>query len=311
MSYLFIKLQWQPNPVQTFLIYSDTVSGDITRKEIKIGDEIQIRVLNKGLCIGGEVEKGKYRSCIQNQMHSSEKSETYKTNPSVRNHRCLLCVRSDFFLCRSTCTGVICNPSSPRAKELCTPPNTAVYVTNIAGIDKVGVSLSVKRRWLEQGSDVATKIALLPGLEARAVEQEVNRALPVKLQVSSKKKRSNLKLENFNSDEFRKLVEEALSIAKGVQNEKHIQGKVFENPDIIYLEEYFGNLGEIPSYVQHFDLSPNKEAGGKIVAIKGALLIIKSGNYYYTLNTKELIGCEIEFINNAQVESQFSLDEWF
>ena len=54
------------------------------------------------------------------------------------------------------------------------------------------------------------------------------------------------------------------------------------------------------------------EFGGIIVAVKGPLIIVQQGIYYFALDTKQLVGRTIEFLEReANMPGQTSLDEWF
>lgn len=353
-KYIFYKLVWQIDPVQSILHYIEKGTSNIIKKPIKIGDNINIKFGSTHYCIGTELDKGIRVSCIKNhqlaeirkvmnlfkskymteynyktldELESDQKfaklfqDEKLKRKKEIEEKitsenkinpphlQCYYCSQKDFFRCRIICMGNECNPSSPRAKKLCEPSNTGVYLTSIAGKLKVGVSLNTKRRWLEQGSDFATKIVELPGLEARRLEQEIGQNFDLKLQIRNTDKINEIKGNDDGGKEIEELVHRTEKNVDYILN--IVDGEKFENPLIEDLRKHYGQL-EFDTPLQEIDPKINKEFGGKIVSIKGSLIVVKNGIYYYALDTKKIISLVFEFMEReAKIKSQTSLSEWF
>ena len=63
---------------------------------------------------------------------------------------------------------------------------------------------------------------------------------------------------------------------------------------------------------QNIDINPTNSFGGKIIAIKGSILVTQLGKYYYSINLRSMINREFEFLQNPpQIETQSFLDQWF
>ncbi len=310
MSSLFIRLKWSADPVQVSVISSNFETGQIQYQKLTVGEERYFRIVGGKFCIGSEVDRGKWISCIQNRISKGLEPVNEKLETGLQ---CSICQTSDFFACRMTCTGAFCRPSSERAFQLCQPPETMVYLTTIGDKNKVGVSLNGKKRWLEQGSDYATWVVKLPGLEARAVEHRVARELGLALQVSSKYKQGIIHRNSQQNkmDELSKAIPAVVDITQQIMREQNVPAVFNEEVKILDLTPYYGQLDSIDKPVQEIEITENSEFGGKIVAIKGAFVIFEKEGYYYSLNCKKIEGYVFEEISNASIETQFSLDDWF
>ncbi len=304
MKYLVSKLQWTLNPVKPLVYYTDLQSGEVIKKELKVGEMFGIRVGRGKFCVGSETDKG-WVSCMQT---------TGDEKPRVvfKGVQCNTCSGVDMFACRRTCTGNVCFPSSPVVKDYCQPPRTAVYLTEVGRVFKVGVSMSYLRRWIEQGSDYGYLVAMLPGLEARAVEQMVSKELGIKQQVGSKRKFESFK--QRSPEEFKMMLEENLQSVKSIFEEvvarSGVDGEFFGDGPLVDLGKYYGKI-DMVDRLQEFEVIEGAEFGGEIVGVKGAYLVVKSGMYYFAVSMKKIAGWEVEFVENAKNKGQASLDEWF
>ena len=303
MNYLVSKLQWKSSPVEVYIYLTNLNTGDIEKRKLEVGDTFNIRVGKGKFCVGAAM--GEWVSCMHNTGQD-------KPNMVFTGNQCSTCNRSDMYNCRRTCIGIICLPSSPEVKELCQPAKTTVYLTDVGGVFKVGVSINHIRRWVEQGSDYGYQVAELPGLEARAVEQLISKDLGVRQQVGSKRKFEFIVPRG--DSEFRNFITEVLPSVEAIYNEvvgkSKIKGIFFRDGKIVDLSQYYGRVKEIDR-LQEFEIVEGAEFGGEIIGVKGAYLIVKSGIYYYTVSMRKLAGYEIDFIDQAQNKGQSSLDEWF
>ena len=304
MPLIFVKLQWKGKHPQPHIYYSELHKEEIMTKHLKIGEMINIKFLGKSYCIGTEVDRGEWISCVKNR----NKTKTERTEKQY--NQCFSCRRTDFFSCRATCAGDFCNPSSEKALAMCTPANTSIYLTTASGVNKVGVSLNLPKRWIEQGSDKAIEIAKAPGLEARKIEQLIAKKYDLKLQVRNSTKIKNLgsPFDEKHEHQLIEIVDTMKDEIKGIVAESG--GEFIENPKMEGFEEFHG---EIKQNVNYSEVTPKKgaEFGGIITAIKGSILIVDREGYYFVLDLKKLVGTTFEFIEKSTMETQTALDEWF
>ncbi|RMG42373.1 MAG: DUF2797 domain-containing protein [Methanobacteriota archaeon] len=306
----FLKLVWSGDPLQPYILISDE-EGSIEKSLLEFGSPFNLRILETGFCIGTEPEKGKWISCIENKKRVGQDAQL--PNLAIQGKQCALCIKEEYFACRKTCTGKYCTPSSQMAYNLCQPAETAVYLTRIGSKNKVGVSLNPLRRWVEQGSDFATWIVKLPGLEARAVEQEVAKSFSFNLQIGSKQKMSeaHTKPTPDSIEELNQAIYAIQQIAEEIAGQRNKPLQKNQDADFIDLHNYYGDLKRINRPLQEIDIKEGVEFGGTLVAVKGAIIILEKDSYYYGVNAKKLSGCSFEFITNAKMETQLSLDDWF
>ena len=331
MTYYFCGLNWNSENNSVIMIYGSPNSPNFLRKKLNIGDELNISILNRRFCIGTETTQSQRISCYQRRINDKEKE--IKSNyflltpntpiknqsdidsfilPDNKNYKqCFRCTMLDYFKCRMICVGDYCNPTTKKAESKCTPAKTHVYITSVADRLKVGVSLRIPGRWLEQGSDLATKIAIAPGLEARQLEQYISKFHNLKLQVTNKEKISNLQVSQ-NSEKINTFNSLTNKIYDDL-NEKykyHNSIKIIE-PQTINLSSIYGSL-PLNQPIQNIEINPTNSFGGKIIAIKGSILVTQLGKYYYSINLRSMINREFEFLQNPpQIETQSFLDQWF
>lgn len=309
LKLIFVGIKWKGNPYRPFVEYCEINGNIIKEKELKIGSKFNIKFLVDSYCIGSEVGKGLWISCAENRLQKQLEPKTVQLN-SDKEKQCSICLNENFFTCRMTCTGTFCQPSSPQAKEACTPPKTSVYLTSVAGKKKVGVSLSLPRRWIEQGSDFAVKIVEAPGLEARRIEQILAQELELNLSVRNNHKIKHLAAVSKNTgteilegliNESQKILDQALPV----------NGKKIEHPEILDLGGYFGNsLANLD--INEKIAKPGDEFGGEVYAVKGSILVVRQERYFYALNLKSMISKTFSFLNSdAKMDTQTSLNEWF
>lgn len=308
MKYIFSQFMWKGDPYQPFISLVQIDGKQMEEKYLKIGENFNIRIHEGKFCIGTEVERGRWITCVESKERLKKSLSTTKIRTNKK--QCTLCTKTNFFDCRMTCVGNYCNPTTPRAKKICDPPDTSVYITNLAGINKVGVSLSLPRRWIEQGSSVGIRVAKLPGLEARRLEQKLAKAFDLKLQVrnSTKIKQLSLNVGKKERDKLLKIAEKSSSTIDSVLATS--TGEKYTNANLVDLEEYYGN--SLPNkQVTEIKVQEGVEFGGEIFSIRGSILIVKRGEYFYALDLKQLLSRVIEFTESTEMDTHTSLDEWF
>ncbi|MHA2028168.1 MAG: DUF2797 domain-containing protein [Candidatus Kariarchaeaceae archaeon] len=315
MAYIFVKLVWKQDPIFPMFRIIPTKSKEYSELPLIIGDEFNIKIRGRKLCIGSEVAGQGWITCVANQIRLNK---PYK-RAGIQQERalssefiqCLDCRQASYFSCRQICIGKECNASSQEAFDACQGPRTSVYLTHLGGQLKVGVSLDIQRRWLEQGSDYGVELIKLPGLEARRLEQEISKHLDLSLQVRNTAKIRNYKAirEDYITGEFEekiKQVDKIVEVDYAEIDKIEISKKV-----IVDLTSFYGNQSfERP--IQLFDVQPNFEFGGVIESIKGSIIVVRNGIYLYGLDSKALTGYTIEILDRvASMAGQRSLDEWF
>ena len=317
MGYIFVGQFWHRNPIYPVLRVVPLRGLKHSEYPLTLGEQFNIRIAPVRYCIGtSHFEKG-WITCIENQNEYNRPNLVDGVQEAKRVSlnltQCLLCQDDDFYKCRKICTGESCNPSSQAAYNKCQPPDTAVYLTHIAGELKVGVSLRKESRWLDQGSDYSTVISYAPGLEARRIEQRLGQKLDLKLHIKNSTKFRNfgpMSIE-YVTEEIEDTVTKAQTIIDDVL--ESCDGKRIKSPQIYDYTSYYGKIDfERPIQVIEIKDDTDIEFGGYIVAFKGSLLVVQQGIYYYGIDTKDLVSREFEFLNrDAKMEGQASLDEWF
>ncbi len=305
---------WNENPIYPVIKLIQEGSDNYTNVLLNIGEEFNIKVGEKRLCIGTEANAGKWITCASNQRkkNGGEGVTSYHDKIIDSNYiQCSTCRITNYFSCRMTCTGVVCDPSSAMAKAKCDPPDTSVYLTHVGGELKVGVSLGVTRRWLEQGSDYSTVITKTTGLNARKIEQILAKKFSLKLQVRNTKKLRNLKpiKHEYGFEEISYKLKEIKPLMRELTNETE-ENQLISNT--IDLTKYYGNLN-FDRNVEEINIEPGIEFGGVVVAVKGSFIIVQNGIYYYALDTKKLISNTFELLDRPAIvkKEQAGLDEWF
>ncbi len=270
---LIINFTWdvtdKANP-QPRLLLADLTSGLILRN-LKVNDVISGMISDEMGCIGHEKDKGQYVPCPTQSL------------PQKGHVRCQSCFREDFFSCRAYCTGRQCLPSSLRARQLCIPSETFVYLTAVGDVVKVGVSLNPLKRWLDQGSLFATVVYRAPGLEARRIENEVASFLNV-----SKTVTFSSKLRSLPSLDLENARDRLVSIVK--QLERFNKYEEYRLPDS-EIHDLTPNYGEFVS-IRHLpqEIMLNQEFSGIIKGFLGKMVLLENNKTYFVLNLKKFVG---------------------
>ncbi len=315
MVYIFVKLVWNLNPIYPSLRIISTKNEQFSELPLVIGDEFNIKFAGRKLCIGTELAEEGWVTCVANQNRLNKpfiKLGVQQERGVAKEYiQCIDCRQANYFACRQICIGKECNPSSQQAYNACQGTNTSVYLTHLGGQIKVGVSLNVGRRWLEQGSDYGVELVKMPGLESRQLEQQISKELDLKLQV-----RNATKVRNFRPVQFEYGAEELepkYTQSKEIISNHYAQvDKItIDSHEIIDLTPNYGNL-KIDRPIQLVDFKPNLEFGGIIEAVKGSIIIVRNGLYLYGLDTKTITSHTFRILDyEASIGGQRSLDEWY
>lgn len=315
MAYIFVKLVWNLNPIYPSLRIISTKNEQFSELPLVIGDEFNIKFGGRKLCIGTEMAEKGWITCVanQNRLNKPYFKLGIQQERGVPNEyiQCLDCRQANYFACRQICIGNECNPSSQQAYDACQGPRTSVYLTHLGGQTKVGVSLSVQRRWLEQGSDYGVELVKMPGLASRKLEQQISKELDLKLQVRNTAKIRNFKPLSlkYGGEELESKFNQCLEI---ISKDFAETDKIINDPlEITDLTPNYGKL-EIDRPIQLVDFKPSLEFGGTIEAVKGSIIIVRNGLYLYGLDTKILTSRTFRILDHeASIGGQRSLEEWY
>ena len=265
---------------------------------LRPGDEFNVKINDKRRCIGHRSDLGEWSLCSSG-LPLLEKEV-----------QCFRCGRDEFYQCRALCQGDICIPSSPKAKRLCTPPNTEVYLTIVAGQLKVGVSLNAFKRWLQQGSEIGVILAKGPGLEARRYEKAIGRLEEITMSVRTNRKIDHLKPTSSFTDLKKQLIA-GLELIKEIEVPEEVTQLEINSDEIINLALYYGELEKLES-TPLLLAKKDKLFGGTILGQKGSFLVLQDDKTPLAINLNYLIGFDVEFLTEKPERAgQKSLMDFF
>jgi len=272
------KLKPQPEP---YIMFNKLGSEQENILILKHGENITIKVKpnQKKICVGFNNALRKHIPCPTAELLPLNKVQ------------CQSCSFSEFYICKAICQGDFCHPSSEEAKEYCWKTPASVYLTHIAGKVKVGSSTSPMRRWIGQGSDAGISIAEGVSLAPRALEHQISTkfSLPLAVRTSQKMKFLGKKIDKDKiTNQLQSFIDE---IYKTMKSEILIPKKDLKS--IVFLDKFFS---EIPSMntqplVLKLD-NAGLEVSGKIVGVKGSILVVKNVETYFALPLASLIGIQ-------------------
>ena len=152
-----------------------------------------------------------------------------------------------------------------------------IYLAVFGHILKVGITQTFRKRtrWLEQGADFAAEIGYATdGLLARKIESSISKKIRITDRVNGREKLSML----FSDPNI------SLSMLKKAIEMLHI-------PDYV-IHDFRGSYGleNIRSEPKLVELGKGKIIKGKVVAVKGNLVVIESPTGYEAINLHSLKG---------------------
>lgn len=259
-----IKYRWEKwRPV-----FTSSENGSLKKMQL-FDKELSINIENKR-CIG-HIGSGKHVPC----PHGASASGWY----------CASCMKADdFFMC-VTCDGSYCKNEKRRSD--CEKESYYIYLSAFGHILKVGISnqFRLTNRLVEQGADIAARIALVrDGMEARLLEQKIKKTLNIVDRVDGAKKHKIM----FGDPNVATI---NILSAIGALKEK---GFDLIDPEIYDLRRFY-RLEKIDSVPEFVDISPGGELSGKVVAVKGNLIVFEKKGEFYAFNAHSLIGYGINF----------------
>ncbi|MFB0522784.1 MAG: DUF2797 domain-containing protein, partial [Candidatus Bathyarchaeia archaeon] len=221
-----------------------------------------------------------------------------------KGHRCLSCYQADLVHPCLICDGTKC-AAEPSVRESCQEATAYVYLASFGPNRlKVGVAhkTRIPQRWIEQGANLAKRIVVGNGIEARRFENALHRALNV---LSGLK--TDRKIDTLWKRQGR---EEANALAKAQEEIKR------RFPDFPYYHDTLHDLSEIYDLPLlnrrpiELKVSKNPQILGEVLGAKGSLLLLSIGDLPYYLNLKHLMGRKIVFKKADSMTLQTALDKF-
>jgi len=226
--------------------------------------------LGEKKCIGYRV-RGRYIECPENR--------------TVERTHCESCkIQDDFFLCMK-CNGDECINQKQRAS--CSHNNYFIYLTAFSSKLKVGLSFEhrIIPRWIEQGAGFGAKIAFLKdGLVARELEQKIKKYIGAVDRVRGEEKQKTL-MSDPNI--------EISSIFSAISTLKKSNMPHLINPEIYDLRHYY-KLDKISYNPSILRIKKGTELKGKVVAVKGNIIVLHTPTGLFSVNSHDMIGRNIE-----------------
>jgi len=241
-----------------------------------MGETFSMKI-GKKKCIGS-FQKGKHMKC----SNETESSQWFCYKCSIADDYCM-CIR---------CTGEKC--INLKQRNACEKNNYYIYLAAFDNMLKVGISLDrrIMERLIEQGADMGAKIAnVQDGLIVRQLEQKIKNSIGVVDRIRGKQKQQmifgspNKASENINNAVM-KLRANGISF--------------FQNPEIYDLRKHY-KLENVPYHPRAAEVIENETIEGTCVAAKGNIMILCNKDEFFSINSHDLIGREIDMLDGQPV----------
>ena len=209
-------------------------------------------------------------------------------NAKIRKGKqCDYCKSLDTSLPCARCTGEKCLLKERR--EMCKKEKFAIYLATFGDMLKVGISHEkrLKQRLVEQGCDFAAKIAsVVDGMLARKIEQAIKRELGIVDRVKAQEKSEKIELAATSAGVAIKLLSLSFEKLKQSSIGKHLA----ERPVIFDMRNYYNLIRGRPTFLE---LEPGLRLRGRVVSVKGNLVVLSRFGKLYAIDGNELVGYEI------------------
>jgi len=271
--------------------------------------------LEPGIDLSFEIQPGRY--CVGYMTVSSGESRRHialepwkdiRPCPSESNvrkgHKCPSCYQADLVHPCLICDGTGCS-AGPSMRKSCQEATAYVYLASFGSNRlKVGVAhkTRIPQRWIEQGANLAKKIIVGNGMEARRFENTLHRALSVLPGLKTNRKVDTLWK--------REGVEEVNALGEA---EEEIKRRF---PDFPYCHDTVHDLSEIYDLPLlnrrpiEMKVKRDLQISGEVLGAKGSLLLLSIGDLPYYLNLKHLMGRKIVFRKADSMTLQTALDKF-
>ncbi len=298
----FIGFRWDASAAPFhFFLYRDLQKQKKSFDLYPINDsnQITIELTDKKRCIGHRINKEEYYFC----SNSIE---------DPKSKRCYHCEMEDFQRCFLFCNGTkpFGNCSNKAAYEFCRDNTCYVYLALVANQVKVGVSFNPLNRWLNQGADLASDVFQAKnGFEARVIEKNISSEFSITQSIRVKEKIRFLDQDYQNK---KSLYEKLLGEVKlYIRNQAYKGSRIIE--DKVYgLSNYYGEIPNLKIRPIFNNIRKSKMITGKIMGMKGSLLVTKNNKSVYVTNIKDIFGYVIRLSNDeTTMMGQRSLRDFF
>lgn len=270
------------------------------------GLDISFRIQGGRHCIG-------YTAFSNRDIHETYLSDPWrKLNPCPQKAkiskglRCPSCSSLDALRHCLICDGTECM-ADPVTRRVCETSTACVYLASF-GLEnvKVGVSLAnrIIKRWIEQGADMAKRILMGNGMEVRRFEKKIQDELRVRGVVKASQKVGTL-WKAQNMERARQLLNRIEEKVMGIFPVSH----QYHEPPKILTEEY--NLPSFNRRPLELRVKDDLQIKGKILGVKGPLLLIERRNSIYFLKINQLIGRKIIPYEISFTKIQTNLEQFY
>lgn len=148
---------------------------------------------------------------------------------------------------------------------------------------------------------MAKRVIIGNGMEARRYEKAIHRALNVLPAVRTEKKADTLwKQQDIEG--------EADALAKA---EQEIKRRFPEFPFYHELPHDLSTMYNLPSFNRRLieiEIRENQQVSGKILGVKGSLLLLEKSSLPYFINLNDLLGRKIQLNEDSKLIMQTALD---
>ena len=253
------------------------------RKPLAIGDELSVHVADSVAC-AGSTRDGKWAAC-PDRVQGRAKCDTCRNREGSFVYTSFDGFNTDMFT----------------VEDLAKIDGEHwVYLALFdEATQKIGVSKLERKlmRQLEQGSVATLYIAKTPnGTTARQVETLFRKSgMLDKVQSSAKKDAWQLDLPNQKAEEI--LTSKFEEHKDCLGSHPHLKDFILEAPEFQVWEEFFGTktAKERPHDIHELKLEIGESVSGKIVAIKGAFLLLDTGEELASICARDLRGFWVDF----------------
>jgi hypothetical protein len=287
-----VGISWKP--VEEGFLSGLTIRGADNKLEfvpLTKGEKIAWTVKGPKRCIGRVIENRRMIACPLSSM-------------VIRGSKCQECSALDTFDPCIRCTGFQCLADSLRRDE-CRSSEYIIYLAVFSNGDlKVGVSSKrrARIRWVEQGADYAGILTeIKDGKIARRIEHDIGKHPAVTMAVSGYQKKNSL-MNSIGLDDANQIVSEFQS---SLPEESQYDEVILENLTSHYLLD---ELDAEPLPWPESNQSINdQQLMGKVVGMKGGLLVTRIGHAYRVISLKRLIGYTLDEGISEPINSQSGL----
>ena len=243
--------------------------------------------LGEKYCVG-YFSNGKKTDCPQNTIVK-------------KGNICDSCRDLDQYFKCIECTGTCINEKN---RDNCKESTFYMYFTTFGPLLKVGISQEHRfyERMIEQGAELGIKFSRIKdGKEARVIEQEIKKLLYCEDRVYG-----DIKEKTVFGDPNTVILK-----VKEALNTLQKNGYQMINTEIYDFRKYY-RLDRVKKTPLKINVDTGSVIQGDIVAAKGNIIIIKSADNFYTLNSHRLISRELlEFsLEDSSIDKNIKISEY-